>query len=78
MAAYLIVENLYAQVDQEGNRFILIESITNTRTNGTQTLQQDVFVISNSGAKREKVQLKDGKSASNGRISVLHGTILNI
>ena len=51
MAANVITENLFAQVYQEGNIFVLIDSIINTRTDGTQTLQQDVFVITKSGTK---------------------------
>ena len=38
MVANLIAENLFAQVDQEGNRFVLIESILDTRTNDTQKI----------------------------------------
>ena len=64
MAANVVAENLFAQVDQEGNRFVLIESIIDTRTDGTQTLHQDAFIIINSGTKQIKIQLKDGKSAS--------------
>ena len=68
MAANVIDENLFAQVDQEGSIFILIKFIINTRTEGTQTLQQDTVVITKSGTKRRKIQLKDGKYASNGRM----------
>ena len=64
MAANVISKNLFAQVYQEGNIFVLVESIVDTRTDGTQTLQQDAFVITNSGTKQIKMQLKDGKSAS--------------
>ena len=39
MAANVIFENLFTLVEQEGNRFLLIDSIIDTRTNGTQTLQ---------------------------------------
>ena len=78
MATKVIAENLFAQVYQEGNIFVLIESIIDTRTNNTPTLKKDVFVITKSGTKRIKIQLKDGKSASNGSMAVLHGTNLNI
>ena len=74
MAANIITENLFTQVDQEFNRFVLIKSIIDTRTDGTQTLQQDAFVITRSGTKKRKIQLKYGKSASNGSMAVLHGT----
>ena len=54
MAANIIAKNLFTQVDQEGNRFVLIESIINTRTGGTQTLHKDVCIITNSGTKQRK------------------------
>ena len=69
MAANVISDNLFAQVDQEGNRFLLIRYIIDTRTDGTQTLQKDVFVVTKSGTKRRKnttkgwevsIQWKDG------------------
>ena len=78
MTDNVVAENLFAKVYQEGNIFVLIESILDTRTNGTKILQQDAFIIINSGTKQIKIQLKDGKSASNGRMTVLHGTNLNI
>ena len=39
MAANVVAKNIFAQFDQEVNRFILINSIIDTRTDGTQTLQ---------------------------------------
>ena len=54
MAANIISENQFAQVDQEGNIFVLIESIIDTRTDGTHTLQQDVLVITKSATKLRK------------------------
>ena len=35
MAPTVIAENLFTQVDQEGNIFLLINYTTNTRTGGT-------------------------------------------
>ena len=78
MVANVIAENLFSQVDQEGNRFVPIKYIIDTRTDGMQTLQQDSFVITKSGTKRIKIQLKYGKSESNGRMSVIHRTNLKI
>ena len=49
MAANVIDAILFAKNDQEGNIFVLIKSSIDTRTDGTQTLQQDVFGITNSG-----------------------------
>ena len=52
--ADVINENLFTEVDQEGNRFVLIKSILDTRTNSMQSTQQDFFVITKSGTKRRK------------------------
>ena len=38
MSSNLIAENLFTQVDQKGIIFVLIDSIIDARTNGTQTL----------------------------------------
>ena len=54
MIANVISEGLFAQVNQEGNIFLLIKCITDKRTNITQTLQQDAFIITKSGTKRGK------------------------
>ena len=35
MTANVISENLFAHVDQEGNKFLLFNYIINTRTDGT-------------------------------------------
>ena len=78
MKANIIAENLFVKVDQEGNRFVLIESINDPITDGTQTLQQYTFVIKNGVPNEEEIQLKNGKSASNGSMAVLHRTNLNI
>ena len=48
MAANVIYENLFAQVNKEGKIFVLIESIIDTKTNSTQTLHEDAFVITKS------------------------------
>ena len=54
MASNVIAENLFSQVNQEVNIFLIVDSIIDTRTNGTQILQQDAFVITKSGNKRRK------------------------
>ena len=51
LAANLIAKNLFTQVDQEGNLFIILESIKGTRTDGTQVIQQDAFVHKSMGTK---------------------------
>ena len=70
----MITGNLFPKADQEGNRFVLIKSIIDTRTDVTQTLQQDSFLITKSGTKRRKnttkrwevfIQWKDGSTTRN-------------
>ena len=71
MAANAIAENLFAQIDDEGNRHVLFEEIVDYRTNGKQVLQQDAFIINRSGTRRRRettigwellVRWKDGKT----------------
>ena len=52
LAANLIDENLFAQVDEEGNRSVLFDQNVGVRTDGTQVLQQDAFVTTSSGIQR--------------------------
>ena len=43
LAANLIAENIFAQVDDEGNRSILFEEIVDVRTDGTQIENAEVL-----------------------------------
>ena len=52
LAANLIAENLFAHVYQEGNRFRILDSITGTRTDGTQVLHQDAFIHTLTGIEK--------------------------
>jgi Reverse transcriptase (RNA-dependent DNA polymerase) len=54
LAANAIAENLFAQIDDEGNRHILFEEIMDHRTNGKQVLQQDAFIRNRSGTQRRR------------------------
>ena len=58
LAAKIIAENIFAQVDEEGNRSVLSENIVDVRKNGTQVLQQDVFVTTSSGTQRRFITTK--------------------
>ena len=71
LAANAIAENLFAQVDDAGNRHVLFSKIIDHRTNGKELKQQDAFIVSSKGAKRRRettagweilVQWKDGSS----------------
>jgi len=52
MAANAIAENLFAQIDAEGNRFVLIDEIIGHRTTGDEVKQADAFVETKSGRRR--------------------------
>ena len=51
LASNGIADNVFTQVDKEGNIFVLTKSIIDTRTNSKQTLYKDAFVITNNGTK---------------------------
>ena len=54
LAANAIAENLFAQVDDEGNQHVLFSEIVNYLTNGKQVLQQDAFVTTRTGTRRRR------------------------
>ncbi len=54
MAANAFAENLFAEVDDEGNRHVLFAEIVDHRTNGKQLTQQDAFVVDRSSTKRRR------------------------
>jgi len=71
LAANAIAENLFAQVDGEGNRHVLFDKIVANRTNGKELKEQDAFVHTSRGTKRRKestigweilVKWKDGST----------------
>jgi hypothetical protein len=71
LAANAIAENLFAQIDDEGNRHVLFEEVVDHRTNGKQVLQQDAFIMNRSGTRRRRettigwellVRWKDGST----------------
>ena len=71
---FLIAENLFAQVDEEGNRSVLFDEIVDVRTDGTQVLKQDAFVTTSRGTQRRvtttkgwevNIKWKDGSTTWN-------------
>ena len=58
LVANLIAENLFAEVDKEGNRSVLFDDIVYVRTYGTQVLQQDTFVTTSSGTQHRVTTTK--------------------
>ena len=71
LAANAIAENMFAQVDDEGNRHVLFEAIVDHQTDGTEVKQQDAFLTTRNGNQRRRettkgweirIQWKDGSS----------------
>ena len=69
MAENAIANNLFAQVDQDGRRFVLFEDIIDHRTDGTEIKEEDAFIHMANGNKRRRettkvwevcIQWKDG------------------
>ena len=58
LSANAIAENLFAQVDDEGNRFVLFDDIVDHRVNGKQLTQSKNIITTKSGGKRYKQSTK--------------------
>ena len=58
LAANAVAENLFAQIDEEGNRYITMESIMFHRVNGAQLSKDEGYIISQNGGKRRKETTK--------------------
>jgi hypothetical protein len=54
MAANAIAQNLFAQVDAEGNCHVLFDEIIDHRTDGKEVKQQDAFLTTRSGTRRRR------------------------
>ena len=71
LSANYIAENVFTQVDQDGNRQVLLDEIIDYRTTGKEVKQQDAFITTRTGTKRQRettigwellVQWKDGST----------------
>ena len=71
LSAKAIAENLFSQVDEEGHRHVLFDSIIDHRTTGKEIKRQDAYVVSSNGGKRHRqttkgweilLQWKDGST----------------
>jgi len=71
LSANAIAENMFAQVDEDGNRYTLLDSIIDHRVDGTELKDEDAFITSKNGGKRRKqttrgweilLQWKDGST----------------
>ena len=49
LVANYIAENLFAQVDQEGNRHVLLDELIDYRVNGREVKLQDAFLTMGTG-----------------------------
>ena len=58
LKANIIADNIFAQVDEEGNCSVLLDDIVDVRTDGTQVLQQDAFVTTSSGTQHRVTTTK--------------------
>ena len=58
LAANNITENLFTQIDDEGNRQVLMDEIIGHRSNEHAVKQQDAFITTNTGTKRRKETTK--------------------
>jgi hypothetical protein len=74
ISANIIAENLFSQVDNDGHRQILFDTIIGHRTDGSEIKEENAFVVSSNGVKRRKettigweinVQWKDGSTTWN-------------
>ena len=58
LSANYIAENLFAQVDDEGSRQVLMKEIIDYCTNGQEVKQQDAFITTRTGTKRRREPTK--------------------
>ena len=58
LAANNIAENLFAQIDNEGNHQVVMDEIIGHRSNEHAVKQQDAFITTNTGTKRRKETTK--------------------
>ena len=58
MTANAIASNLFSQVDQDGQRFVLFNAIIDLRTDGTLIKEGDSFIHMSNGKKRRRETTK--------------------
>ena len=58
LSANHIAENLFAQVDNEGNQQVLMKKIIDNCTSGQEVKQQDTFITLRTGTKRRRETTK--------------------
>ena len=72
LAANAIAENMFSQVDDEGNHHVLFDGIVDHRVNGEEMKKENSFIISHDGGRRRRettkgwevlIQWKDGSTS---------------
>ena len=58
MTANLIAENMFATVDEEGHRHLLLDSIIDFRKNEDAVKQEDAFIVGKNGTRRRRETTK--------------------
>ena len=58
LSTNLISENIFAHIDEEGNRHVLMDKITDHRFGEAAVKSQDAFVTTSSGTKRRRQTTK--------------------
>ena len=59
LAANNIAENLFGQIDDDGNRQVIMDKIIGHRSNEHAVKQHDMFIVTKMGTKRRKETTKD-------------------
>ena len=54
LSANIIAQNLFSQIDDKGNRHVLLEDIIDHRKTDAAVSKEDAFVIMNNGVKRKR------------------------
>ena len=54
LAVNYIAKNLFAQVDQEGNRHVLLDELIDNRVNSREIKLQDAFIMTGTGTRRRR------------------------
>ncbi|KAI2506381.1 Reverse transcriptase (RNA-dependent DNA polymerase) [Fragilaria crotonensis] len=54
LSANLIAQNLFSEIDEEGNRHVLLDDIIDFRKSGAAVSQEDAFVTMSNGVKRRR------------------------
>ncbi|MGH7974682.1 MAG: reverse transcriptase domain-containing protein, partial [bacterium] len=57
-AANVVAESLYAQVDDEGNQYMIMQEIIDHKKDGTAVSKDDMWILSANGNKRKRTTIK--------------------